>query len=110
MAPFDFTHDVTVDFFGPGNVLLGSVTDPAFGTSGTVGQTGEDRGFFATDAGGIERIEVRSTRPVTLELDHIQYGFLEGTNVIPEPTTLVIWSLLATLGLGVYRRRRRRTF
>ena len=27
---------------------------------------------------------------------------------IPEPTTLVIWSLLATLGLSFYRRRRRR--
>ena len=31
-------------------------------------------------------------------------------NVIPEPTTLVIWSLLATLGLSFYRRRRRRAF
>jgi hypothetical protein len=28
-------------------------------------------------------------------------------NDIPEPTTLVIWSLLATLGLSFYRRRRR---
>jgi len=30
-------------------------------------------------------------------------------DVIPEPTTLVIWSLLATLGIGVCWRRRRRT-
>ena len=29
-------------------------------------------------------------------------------STIPEPTTLVIWSLLATLGLSFYRRRRRR--
>ena len=34
----------------------------------------------------------------------------EATAPIPEPTTLIIWSLLATLGLSFYRRRRRRAF
>ena len=67
------------------------------------------------EAGMINEFLAEGTHTLRFEVYQVgggPFGLLYSAeiNAVPEPTTLVIWSLLATLGLSFYRRRRRRAF
>ena len=80
--------------------IIGPVTIATPGSYG--GQADSDRFFGIADPLGITAVKLSNTR-AGIEVDHVQYG-----EMVPEPATLIIWSLLGTLavGLGWYRRRK----
>ena len=86
-------NTLVVDLGGVHPAVSGSVALDSLGL--TVGDTYDFDLFFA------ERHTIASSF-------RIDTSIALTDTVIPEPTTLVIWSLLATLGLSVGWRRRRR--
>jgi len=83
-------------------------TDAAAG-SFSWGDTGVDR-IYGADYGyahdDILYLTFKLDTPITLQAG--EYWFSHDANVIPEPATLVIWSLLGGLGVAVALRRRGR--
>ena len=70
------------------------------------------RGFtlFSIDATTAEVTEIGQTNLVNGDQVELRTLTASSTNVIPEPSNILIWSLLATLGFSFRRRRRRRAF
>jgi hypothetical protein len=102
----DGTNDILFEAFDQNGVSLGtrsgSHADGGFG-----GTTSEDMFYGAANAGGISAIFLRSGGG-GIEMDHLQFGLLAGTQAVPEPGTLALLAgpvLLAGFGL----RRRYRT-
>lgn len=70
------------------------------------GETAEDLFFGAIDLGGISSIFISNAHG-GIEVDHLQFGFMEGGgSSLPEPGMLGLFGL-GLLGLGAARRRRR---
>jgi len=86
-------------------VLLANIT--AIGSDVTVWSIQEFSGLTASSTS--TELEFRGTGVSFGNGGYIDDVRVDAT-VIPEPATLAIWSLLATLGLSFYRRRRRRAF
>lgn len=99
---------VTFKAFGPGAVLLGTITAIGVGDGSNSGQTAEDRFFGWTDAGGISAIFISNTAG-GIEVDHLQYGRESVGAAVPLPSASVAGlALLGALGtVGIVRRRRR---
>lgn len=91
----------TFQAFGPGNVLLGTLSG-THADGSNYGGTAEDRFYGINNPGGIESIKITAA---SWELDHLQYGTLAA---VPEPAT---WQLFlsgsAMLGLVWWRRQSR---
>ncbi len=90
----------TFQAFDAGNVLLGTIGPVSIADGSFAGETAEDRFFGFSNSAGISRILISNTNN-TMEVDHLQYGFVS----IPEPGC---GGLLA-VGLGLlgaaYRRK-----
>ena len=93
--------DVTFVAADQNNVPFGQIGPVHLGDGDDKGGTAEDRFFGATWAGGIKSFTI-SMDSGDWETDHLQYGGA----VVPEPSTLAIWSLLGLCGFGLYRRRK----
>jgi hypothetical protein len=77
---------------------------------GTQGLSGLDLDWNVSSATpNITRVVLSTNGLTTGDGYGIDDLALDSGQLIPEPTTLVIWSLLATLGLSFGRRRRRRS-
>lgn len=92
--------NVVFEAFGPGNVLLGSISLGGFQDSVFNGTTAEDRFFGVIDTGGIASIAIRGTGGQGLEVDHLQYGQAEDPSVVPEPAAFAVWGALILLAIG----------
>jgi len=68
---------VTFEAFGIGMVSLGTITT-VFGDGSFLGTTAEDRFFGVKDSAGIIAIKIIGAELGITEVDHIQYGELEG--------------------------------
>jgi hypothetical protein len=86
-----------------GDVLCSDTTTGTF----VWGDTGVDR-IFGADYGNqhddILFLTYQLAKPITLEPG--EYWFSHDANVVPEPASLMVWSLLGVLGIGVAWRRR----
>ena len=75
---------VTAEFFGPGDVSLGSIVAPGIGDAAVTGETAEDRFFGWVDAGGIAKVTISHTGG-GYEIDHLQYGHLDALPIPGDP-------------------------
>ena len=84
-------------------ILLGSHADGS-----NVGETGEDRFYGTTNAGGIYRIIV-SNASGWIEVDHLQYGSAsQDNNKVPDSSSILGSLAVAVAGLVAIRRRHSR--
>jgi hypothetical protein len=77
---------------------------------GTNTYTGEDYSLSSQTTARWVRFDISSNHGSAFDRIQLAEVRFIANDVIPEPTTLVIWSLLATLGLSFGWRRRRRAF
>lgn len=88
---------VVFEAFDSSSNLVGSIGPSAVGDASNQGETGEDRFFGVSYAGGISRMELTMGGSTNFEVDHVQYG------MVPEPSTLAA----IAVGAACLRRRRR---
>lgn len=93
--PSVFYDDVVFEAFDALGSSLGTIGPVHVGNGHDTGETGEDRFFGYSHAGGISKITLYSANgSYDWEVDHLQYG------VIPEPATcILLGSGLAAIGL-----------
>ena len=98
----DGAGTTTFEAFGPGDVSLGTIGPVSIAGLGYDGDTASDHFFGVQDWGGITAVKLSNTYG-GIEVDHVQFG-----NAIPEPASLIVWCLLAGLGIavGCWRRSR----
>lgn len=99
----DGAGQVTFSAFGPGNTPLGTIgpiSGPGFPDGSVNGETAEDRFFGIIASGGISSIFI-SNSGGGIEVDHLQYGLLNTSTAVPEPSSMFLLgaALVATLGL-----------
>jgi len=85
-----------------GNSLLATLPSGKL-TSGQVFSAVYNSGTY-----NIDYIIAGASTTQSVHLDNLSWNVDGSDGVIPEPSTVIIWTLLATLGLGVISRRRRR--
>jgi hypothetical protein len=93
------SDDLTVTFFGPGSVTLGSITEtltPGSSPLGNARDSNNDLFFGWSDGGGIESFSFSFANAIGF--DHVQYGY------VPEPSTATLFSL-GLVGIAAVRRR-----
>lgn len=84
-------------------ILLGGHADGS-----NVGETGEDRFYGTTNAGGISRIFIANATG-GIEVDHLQYGLAShDNNKVPDSTSILGSLAFAFAGLVAIRRRHSR--
>lgn len=108
----DGTNTIVFQAFDQNNNLIGTLTSNTADNSFD-GETGEDRFFGATNAGGISKIFIQSgVAPASLgggmEVDHLQYGLLTTQTAVPEPSSLFVAGVSLIL-VAFFRLRRRTT-
>ncbi|REK09848.1 MAG: PEP-CTERM sorting domain-containing protein [Planctomycetota bacterium] len=89
----------TVEFYGPGDELLGTLSNPY--QDFNVDTTDDDRfmGIYHSEGVSKMRIFNLGTGSTTMESDHITYG-------VPEPSSLALLASGGLIGLGAWLRRR----
>ncbi len=103
----DGLNPITFQAFGPGNVLLGSVTGN-HADNNFNGGTGEDRFYGVFSSVGSASIRIMSSGNSGIEVDHVQYGSSIPSQVVPEPTTMFLLGTgLAGIGVSISKRRQK---
>lgn len=115
----DGNHEVTFEAFDPGMASLGSFsTSAVFVDSDNNGGTAEDSFFGVQDPGGILAIRMFTNTGSGIEVDHVQFGSAADANpnpdpdpnagTVPEPSSLLAWTLLGAAAFWRGRRRLRK--
>jgi len=86
---------------------LGSIGPFTLGDGTALSATAEDRFFGVIHAGGISSFTISTDNSLDWEVDHLQYGFLPGGNVVPEPGALITLLGGALSGGSLLLRRRK---
>ena len=109
----DGTNTILFKAYDQNGNLIGTLSSNTADNSFD-GETGEDRFFGATNAGGISKIFIQSgVAPAGLgggmEVDHLQYGLLTVAQTgVPEPSSLYVAAVSLIL-VAFFRLRRRTT-
>jgi hypothetical protein len=92
----------TLEFFN-GNVSVGSITGSAVDANAT-GSQGANGTFYVNinSTLGFDRVVATSSQ-FAFEFDNVAYGARQA--IVPEATTIAVWSGLSLLGWVAYRRR-----
>jgi len=100
----DGAGSITFQAFGPGNIFLGGVLGNHAGAG--FGTTGEDRFYGVIDPMGIESIFI-SNSSGGIEVDHLQYGLLGPSIMVPEASTFLLMGtgLIGMIGFGWRKRK-----
>lgn len=105
----NFESAIQVDFYGPNNQLLGTISNticplPQDLGGGNCNDVSEDDLFYGfTDAGGIARVEVWDPNNLEniLQLDHLQYGA-----IVPVPAAAWLFGSGLLCLVGMARRKK----
>lgn len=88
----DGSGTITYSAFDAQNQLLGQIVASGIPDSNFLGGTAEDRFFGFSGIGGIASITMANTSGI--EVDHLQYGFIDSAppppNGVPAPSTLLL--------------------
>lgn len=96
---FDGVNSTTIEAYDATGASLGSITNSVLGFEfyGLADSTG------ANVIKGIS-FYITGNEPAGFEIDDLTFGAAE--DIVPEPASFVVWSLLGLFGMGWYRRRR----
>jgi hypothetical protein len=100
----DGLNPITFEAFGPGNVLLASITT-SHADGNFLGGTGEDRFYGVENLGPISRIHIRSSVNAGIEADHLQFGNPAPPTQVPAPATLLLLGVGMAIGAAIRTRR-----
>jgi hypothetical protein len=78
----------TFQAFGPGNVLLGTLSANTAEDRRFEGRTAEDRFYGIEGLGPIASITIQNASGSN-EVDHLQYGLASTSTAVPEPFTII---------------------
>ena len=104
-----FRTGVTFNAYGAdGTTVVCSASGAIIGDDTFSGTTAEDRFFGCIDPAGISRIEFINSLGGGIEVDHLQYGMVDGdVTAVPEPGTLALFGIGSAM-LSLRNRRKRR--